>query len=380
MSTSSETGLFGWFRRLFASPAPVTRAHGRPVERAAPTRAPRPAEADAKPTAANPTDGEVDPRWHEQCPQFAGHAHALGLPFDLPLPLSAADEAQVEQLAVAVRADSAANDSEPSASPAAALRVLQLVARSDLELAELASVIQQDSALTAAVLRVANSAAMSGAAGAIQTVRDAVTRLGVADSARVVGVVATAALFNPRSKLAQRLFGPRLADMHVASAAAASGAAQLSMERGVGRSDKAFLGGMLHGVGKSLAIGALARLIDAEAASSEVPDPVLEALLDRVHVELGTQAHERWKLPQYLIDLCAKQHEPLIPLTPDTRELHLVRVASGLIALRLKPQSRARIGELTDSLLALQITPVQTRAIDAGLRSRSVQVRQVLSA
>jgi HD-like signal output (HDOD) protein len=150
------------------------------------------------------------------------------------------------------------------------------------------------------------------------------------------------------------------------------------MERRMGRSDWAFLGGMLHDVGKSLALGALARSIGGGRAPADVPEPVLEALLEHVHVELGREAHARWQLPDYLRELCAEHHAQTCPLTDDTRELHLVRVVSGLYALRARTQPIERVGELANSLVTLAFTPAQVRAIDTGLRSRATQARQIL--
>lgn len=379
--TSPEPGIAGWFRRLFFSGAnsasAATPANDRATKIAS---SPRLKAAPAVPAQPTEPSADADPAWTEHYPAFAVYAHALSLPYAAPVPLTRTQAALVEQLASLVRAESAISDNDPAVLQTASLRVLQLVARSDLDFADLVAAVQQDPALAAAVLRVANSAALGAQVGSIQTVRDAVTRMGVADSARVVGVVATQALFNPQSKVAQRMFGPLLSELHVAASATASGAAQLSMDRGLGRSDLAFLGGMLHDVGKSLAIGALVRLIQAGDAPNEIEPVVVEAMLEAVNVDLGSMAHARWALPQYLVDLCAQQHVASCPLTKDTCELHLVRVAGGLTALRMRPAPRDRIAELMDSLGALEITPARARALDSGLRSRTLQVRQVITA
>ncbi|MET0389884.1 MAG: HDOD domain-containing protein [Polyangiales bacterium] len=368
--TSPDSTAYGWgdwWRRIFTGSRTEVAPQSPP-----PSGGPSPRATG--PQRPEPTSLE-ELAWAEHHPEFAPHARALGLRFSVA---PACDPAQLESLANAVQEVAAQDETDPAALPTASLQILQLVARPNLELAELASVIQREPALAAAVLRVANSAGM-GAAASIRTVRDAITRLGVTESGRVVGVVATQALFNPQSQLAQRLFGARLREIHVASAAAASGAAQLSMERGVGRSDFAFLGGMLHDVGKSLAIGALVQVVLARQVPESLPKDQLDALLERVHVQLGSRAQARWQLPDYLVRLCAEHHDRCCPLSPETQELHLVRVMSGLIALRARPQPAERIAELTDSLRALDLSPLQTRAIDAGLRLRGSQVQTALA-
>jgi HD-like signal output (HDOD) protein len=362
--------LLGWFRRLFGAEAATP----------APTAKRRPAAQPKAGAAAAPLQSEEQQAaWQAYCPAFAPYAQALALELVEPAPLTGIERTRVQQLTAAILQLSKTEEEVPGGLPTAALRVLNLVARPDLELSELASTIQQDPALTAAILRVANAASMGAVAGPINTVRDAVTRLGITDSARVAGVVAAQTLFSPQSRLAQSLFAAPLAELHVTSATIASGAAQAAMDRGIGRSDMAYLGGMLHDVGKTLAIATLADLMQSGTAPRELEPAVLDTVLEAVHVELGGRALRLWKLPQYLVDLCASHHDSTLPHDRVHAEQHLVRVAAGLIALRARPQSAERIDELADSLVALDITPLQARALDAGLRSRSVQVRQVLT-
>jgi HD-like signal output (HDOD) protein len=362
-SSRDENGLVRWLRRVFGSkpsPPPLPRR-------------------SSKAAAGDPAhEAEAVDEWAEYLPGLAPHVRAVGLAFQLPAPLSAAQLEQVEQLAAAVVELAARDDTAPNSLPSACLRMLNLAARSDVEVSELASAIHQDPALTAAVLRVANSAGQGSANGAIHTVRDAVLRMGVTESARVAGAVAAKALFSPRSKSTHALFAAQFADLNVAAASAAGGSAYLAMDRGVGRSDLAYLGGMLHDVGKSLALSALASLAITDSAARELEPEVLGELLELVHVELGTLAHERWALPAYLTELCAASHDAHVPESPTHTELHLVRVVSGLLALRTRPQPLERLAELEQSIVALRITPLQTRALDTELRSRNTQVRSVL--
>lgn len=362
---SSMNGVVGWLRRILGGPHP----HAQNA-----TPRPRPTAAAVTKPAAEPRD----PRWGEFAPEFAAHAHALGLEFRSPAPLADAQLTQVAQLSAAVLSYAENDDSGPTSLPTAALRVLNLVAKSDVEMTELSTAIQQDPALTAAVLRVANSAA-SGSASTIDTVRDAIVRLGLRESERIAGAVAAKALFSPRSKAARALYGSQFGQLHVEAASAAGGAAYLAMERG-SRSDLAYLGGMLHDVGKSIGLGALAGLVLSGRAPRDLSPEVVQAILNQVNVELGALAHDRWGLPEYLTAICAAQHDPVVPEGPSHVELHLVRVVSGLLALRTAPQPLERIGQLAQSLAALRMSTRETRALDAELRKRVAQVRQALGA
>src|SRR6185312_3908614 len=161
-TASERGGIVGWFRRLFGGADN------------APAVATPPVNTNAAPVASE----QVSDAWSEHTPSLAPHARALGLTFRLPEPLTDEQRAQVQQLVAAVtNAAGTSEDAVPSSLPSAALKMLNLAARSDVEINELASTINQDAALTAAVLRVANSAVQGVVNGQINTVRDAVVRL-----------------------------------------------------------------------------------------------------------------------------------------------------------------------------------------------------------
>lgn len=377
-TASSDRSIAAWFKRLFGlAPANTQTA---PAARHAPAagsgQAAGGAGAHAKPAPAEAA--AMDEAWADHAPDFKPFAQALGLPFALPPELTDEQQVLVVELSSAIREYASKDDSGPKSLPTASLRILNLVAQNDVEITELSSAINQDPALTTAILRVANSAVLGGV-GQIATVRDAVTRLGISESGRVAGAVAAKTLFSAKSKSAQALFEKPFLDLHVQAATAAGGAAFLAMERAVGRSDLAYLGGMLHDVGKSLALGAMAGLALDNKAPREIDPEVLFHVLEDLHVELGAEAHERWALPQYLTALCASHHDANVPNHPSQAEVHLVRVVSGLLALRSRPQPLERVAELVQSLQVLGLTPVQTRALDAELRKSMARVREALS-
>jgi hypothetical protein len=72
-------------------------------------------------------------------------------------------------------------------------------------------------------------------------------------------------------------------------------------------------------------------------------------------------------------------HDANVPNHPSQAELHLVRVVSGLLALRARPQPLERISELMQSIQVLGLTPVQTRAIDAELRRNTARMREAVA-
>lgn len=303
---------------------------------------------------------------------------ALGIQPAEPPVLSEAQQAEVERLVAAIKAHFAAARDDLEMLPSSCLRILNLVSRPDLELGELTSVASQDPAISAAVLRVANSAAVGGTGREVRTVRDAIARLGVAEVGHVAAAVSARVLFSARAKAEQAMFASRRTDLHWRAVTAAAGAAHLSMQRRTGRSDLAYLGGMMHDVGKAVALGSLCSLAVAGRAPREIETAVLDAVLEQVHTEIGTDALRHWSMPGYLVTLCATHHDPKLPEGPENVEVHLVRVVAGLLAVRANPGDAEALELMLQSADVLHLQPLELRALDSDLRGLAKQMGRVL--
>jgi HD-like signal output (HDOD) protein len=84
--------------------------------------------------------------------------------------------------------------------------VLDLVRDPDVEVAELARLIEIDAALSAGVLVLANSPVFRGVS-VVQTVRDAVARLGLSEVARLASALAARSLYAPEVRAEFEMFG-----------------------------------------------------------------------------------------------------------------------------------------------------------------------------
>jgi HD-like signal output (HDOD) protein len=101
-------------------------------------------------------------------------------------------------------------------------------------------------------------------------------------------------------------------------------------------------------------------------------EPRLARLLDRVHLAVGAEVHAEWHLPQYLADIGARHHEPVVPPGPATLDLHVVRLAAAVQDLREEPAFAHRAAaELMQSAAALGLGPRDVRAFAAELRAGS---------
>ncbi|MBX3464735.1 MAG: HDOD domain-containing protein [Planctomycetes bacterium] len=190
---------------------------------------------------------------------------------------------------------------ELPAMPATAAQVMSLCQIETTDAARLSAVAHRDPAIAAQVLRVANSAALGGHVPCT-SLQQACSRLGM----RSVGEIAMAVA------LRGRLFhGPRagalLAPLWRHSVLTAFFAKEIARVRR--RSvDIAFLGGLLHDVGKAVL---LAHVDRAEAQGrAPVDEGELVAGLHEHHVAAGGAVAAAWQLPEQIAEAMLCHHEP----------------------------------------------------------------------
>jgi len=361
--------MLGWLRRWVKARESADGAGGEDVEVAPAPRAAVPASHAGQPPprrrvpdAAATPEPEGDPR-----SPFAPLARALGVPVPAPLPDPETVEPDpvVEEAAARLMEHFRRNRPGPASAPSLSLRVLNLVASPDLEMSEMVRLVSADPALSAGLLTVANSVHYRGLEE-IETVRAAVVRLGLEEVARVAGALAAKSLFNPRLKAELAAHAGRFAALYHRSITVANGAAFVALQRRGGRPDRAFLGGLLHDVGRSVALRSAVAL--APAGGPPPPGDLLDRVLDRVHVEVGAECHQEWSMPQYLTVIAVRHHEPVIPADAEFADLHAVRLASALAHLRDHGMESRAAAEIVQSASALGMDVFAVRSVDAELR------------
>jgi putative nucleotidyltransferase with HDIG domain len=249
--------------------------------------------------------------------------------------------------------------------PAAALRLVKFINHEDAEPAELVRLISQDPALTAQVMRMANSAYFTRGVE-IKTVKEAVVRLGYREVAGVATAAATAALFNKDARGRSKAFQEHQYWIWTESLSSAFAASWLALEHRLGDSDIAFTGGMLHDIGKTLAVNALADSALLARLPGFDPELMLGPLLEAMHVEVGARMAEEWKLPSAIARICREHHDPD---EGAPRELHAVRIAAAISEMRVAPKwATTRLAEVQRSAELLGLDRHQLRAASAQVR------------
>jgi putative nucleotidyltransferase with HDIG domain len=205
------------------------------------------------------------------------------------------------------------------ASRAAALRVVQVVDDPATGAADVAKAASADPALTARILRVANSA-YYGLSGRIGTPAFAVTVVGFA-------TVRSLAALSASGLVGQQDCPP---DFWTRAAAVASGSSLLARRVGAD-APEAFCAGLLHDLGTAL----LRRHAPDEHATLIARALEGEALLELereayggTHASLCADVLAAWRFPKDLCDAIGKHHEPPSRNAPPVR-----RALQGALAL-----------------------------------------------
>lgn len=182
---------------------------------------------------------------------------------------------------------------------ATALNILQVADRDDVSLAEVAEAVAADPAISARILKFANSAEL-GASSQITTVRQAVTRLGL----RAIKVTALSfSLMNERESAKCPGFDPDL--FWANSLATAVATRMLIPAKSATSPDEGFVGGLLSRLGRLVfAVGAPQEYAGVLAKAGSILETTVKEereVLGTDHLEMAGALLERWKLPAVLV-------------------------------------------------------------------------------
>lgn len=337
----------------------------RAFRREAPAPGPKPAKAEAPAPARALTP-------------FDAVAEKLGWnrPDDVLVTLEEAEReaALVEQ----VRAHFHTNPPPPTSLPPMAMQVISAVARPDVSFPELTRLIAQDPGLTAGVVRVANSPVFAGAQQ-VDTLREAVTRLGLSEVGRVAGMVAARALFQPLARTEQGLFPQRWQQLFSESVVTARSGAALAMRVRGARADHVFLAGLLHDVGRTAALRSVA-LLQMSGAFDPLPVEVLDRVLEAVHVDLGGACHQAWELPRLATLVAVRHHDRGLPADGEYVDVHVVRLMSALGQLEAHRWKYEEVrAEVDESCAALRLDGFALRAAWTQLTEERKTVARMLA-
>lgn len=185
-----------------------------------------------------------------------------------------------------------------------AVQLQEIIAAPDYDIQEILQIIESDQALTAEILRVANSPFYGGLAE-ITTIRNAVVRLGGAEVARL----AIAAIEKENYRVRDVSLAKFMVPLWNHAMGVAMGSRWLARRLGYGdREHEAFIAGLLHDVGKLLLVRVCDDLKERGIITQDVPDAVVREILEAGHCRHGEALLQHWGLPSVYRKIVREHH------------------------------------------------------------------------
>ncbi len=205
--------------------------------------------------------------------------------------------------------------------PSLVMRMAQLLGQPRTTAEEIAAAVEMDATLAARVLRLANSV-MLGGVGEVESVTEAVIRIGVDGVRDIVFALSMMASLRPLNFDYRPFWRHSLAVAHTARLLQAR-AQQVETQF-----PETYSAGLLHDLGMLVldrALGSQYKLVLAEARRSGRPLwEVEQELLALDHAEAGSRLLTAWDMPVRLIDAARLHHRPR---SSENRVTHLVYLA-----------------------------------------------------
>jgi HD-like signal output (HDOD) protein/class 3 adenylate cyclase len=258
--------------------------------------------------------------------------------------------------------------------PAVALQVMKLMQHADVNARDVENLLRNDPAISAKLLRVANSA-FFGLQRKVTTVGDAVRVLGFTN---VQGMTLGLAAFD-----AFRTERLNLRDFWTHAVATATAARWLAAKTRISP-DEAFTVGILHDIGKLVFVlqaePSYQKVLELQREESLSSREAERSLFDFTHPQVGGLMAERWELPSRFVDAIAHHHDPAAA-TEAAALCAVVGLADHVAHMTLPtPYSHFRDGELAAAVAASGLDAAAVTACAEHLAAKRESVDGFLSA
>jgi HD-like signal output (HDOD) protein len=186
-----------------------------------------------------------------------------------------------------------------------ALDLLHMLAEPHTDIFDVVRTINEDQALAAQVLRMANSPSYMGR-NKCETIKSAAIRLG-ANQITNLAMAASHASFHVSEN---PVVNDVLQELWLHSHASALGCKSVAMHTGQQHiADQAYMAGLLHDIGKLYLLKALERIIRNRELPIELEKGLLQNIFTEMHVEFGCRLMDQWNLPHIYRDIVAHHHD-----------------------------------------------------------------------
>lgn len=260
--------------------------------------------------------------------------------------------------------------------PAIVLELERMLHNDMVSAAEVGVVIEEDPAIAASLLRVANSAMFySSVSGTIVSIRDAIVRLGFKE---VHQIVSAAAFIRAFGKMARRVDPQHFWKRSLSTAVAGRVIATSITQTVSFFEEDAYVAGLLHDIGLLLLDQSFADAYDqVEAAMTDHEGSWAEMerkVLGLDHGQIGGRLLENWNLPETVVQAVTWHNQPDLA-TPDTQPTARGIQLAELVAETLDAEevSEARMQEVLIHPLwaTFGISPEGAAAVIEDTKSQS---------
>ena len=225
----------------------------------------------------------------------------------------------------------------------AGMRVQQEAAKDDPDVRIIEKIICTDQALATQVLRTANSAFFRGL-NKVNTIREAITRLGTNEVANIVSLSAQRNNFRSRDPFVSGLMRKLWQHSVICAVGAQWLARQLKFDT---LAMEAFTAGLLHDIGKLLILKVVEVIKCSKTAGVQPSDTFVSEVLNILHAEQGLDLSRNWHLPDTYCHVIGAHHDA---------EIHSGDTLLILVRMANKACAKMGIGLKSDSELSLETT------------------------
>ena len=222
-------------------------------------------------------------------------------------------------------------------------RLQAIAAKEDADAKQIEQVLNQDAALAAQVLRVANSP-FYGGLSKISTISGAVQRLGLRQVVNIAVLTAQRAAHASADPMVKSLM-QRLWQHSVGCAIGAKWLAEHANCRE--HANEAFMAGLLHDVGALLLLRVLESLRTRQPEQS-MPESLILEVIGALHAEQGARLIRHWGLPESYAEVAANHHAAEHDADTVTQLVRLANEACHKLGMSLTPDPSIRLSTLPE--------------------------------
>lgn len=275
----------------------------------------------------------------------------------------ACDEAAVHALSSTITSELLASIDKIPPFPVIANKLIEALEATEVRTDVIERLVTQDAVIAAKILSTANSPFYNSPT-TIETLPHAIRIIGLTEVSRVAVAAATAAVFDVEERMAHESVSRQQQLVWTHSVATARGSAWLALHLSQDV-QRAYVAGLLHDIGKAVALRGLGLAILNGRIRETPPAPVVYAAVEEVHVDVGSMVADAWELAEHLGSVVAGHHA-----VDDADSLvRIVALVSSVDELRTNPAHRSGLmGQVQTLAQALGVSQAQLMELELELK------------